>query len=197
MEQPLNVWLGPVGPRAPAGLNLIHWPALPPTELLARLPRLEWLIIESCRLDDHEGDGAALMELRLRQPHTCWLVAGPALPVTPAGLDRLERYRIQAQIPADIDAAGLARVQQALQAGELWLPRRVVQALYQRARQQHTETLMTLAGRARDRDEARDLRDQQILGMLQAGLSPKEISRSLGLSLHRVRRHLSGAQALG
>lgn len=195
--EPLNVWLGPHGPRGPTGLDLVHWPQLPETDLLARLPRLDLLIVEAQRLAADEGADAALMELRLRQPRACWLVAGSSSPVAPAWLDRLERYRIQALVAPDIDAAGLARVQLGLQAGELWLPRRVMQALYLRARQQHTETLMTLAGRARDRNEARDLRDQQILALLQAGLSPKEISRSLGLSLHRVRRHLSGPQDSG
>lgn len=172
----LIVWLGGAdaqrAPVAPAGWRTERWARLPDSAEVARLPKVDVLVVDEHGFDAGDGDATRLLE-------------------------QLERYRVQAAVSPDIDELALGRVLRALDSGDLWLPRSVLQTLYLRARQAHTQALMALAGRARDSDEAQDAREQQIRALQRGGLSHKEISRTLGMSLHVVRRHLSGTAGHG
>ncbi|NRT55845.1 response regulator transcription factor [Sphaerotilus uruguayifluvii] len=197
----LIVWLGGAdaqrAPVAPAGWRTERWARLPDSAEVARLPKVDVLVVDEHGFDAGDGDATRLLELRLHQPQTCWIVTWRCPSTAPALLEQLERYRVQAAVSPDIDELALGRVLRALDSGDLWLPRSVLQTLYLRARQAHTQALMALAGRARDSDEAQDAREQQIRALQRGGLSHKEISRTLGMSLHVVRRHLSGTAGHG
>ncbi len=96
-------------------------------------------------------------------------------------------------LTCDATAAERARALDAVLAGELWLPRRVLQWLYVK----YVEA--TEAGHAlRQGSSPLTPRESEVMALLQRGMTNREIAVRLGVSINTVKKHLSsGFDKLG
>lgn len=140
----------------------------------------------------HAIGRSALRRLHRLAPATDWLLCwpGPALEWLPYLLDCAAR----GTVTCEATATERAQAFDAVMAGDLWLPRRVQQWLYEKFVDVTTE-----AGRGLPRGASPlSPRESEIVALLHQGLSNREIGERLGISVNTVKKHLSsGFEKLG
>jgi DNA-binding NarL/FixJ family response regulator len=171
----------------PAGLREIHAACLDSVQELERFlagstPRLLLIGVELC-----ERIGAAgLARLRSGSPATDWALAW-AEPL-PRWCELILQTHSRGGVAWGIEAAQWQQALGAMLAGELWLPRALMQALY--------TTLLDAPHAAAASDTpgaALTTREVEAMALLRQGLHNKEIAARLGVSVNTVKKHLSNA----
>jgi DNA-binding NarL/FixJ family response regulator len=136
---------------------------------------------------------ATLRRLRRRLPHVDWVLCWDE--VSPRWLEILVCTGARGAVTADVDEIELARTFDAVAAGEVWLPRRVLQWLYATivTTSEHTEAISTqpFSSSLPVGDSRLTDREAEALDLLRQGLTNREIALRLGVSINTVKKHLA------
>jgi DNA-binding NarL/FixJ family response regulator len=136
----------------------------------------------------------ALRQLHRHAPHIDWILCWDE--VSPRWLDTLVHTGARGAVMADADEAELARTFDAVIAGEVWLPRRVLQWLYATIVEPPSaegESTQPYSSSLSAPDSNLTERESEVVGLLRHGLTNREIAVRLGVSINTVKKHVANA----
>ena len=128
-------------------------------------------------------DRAGALALHAVRPACRWLIGWPGY--APRWLGTLLLCDALGAVEWGCSAGSLERALNAVSTGDLWFPRMVLQRLYELARGMPREIDL-------DNPEADPLtpRELEVLMLVRAGLSNKQIAQRLGTSVNTVKKHV-------
>ena len=169
-------------------------PAL--TEDLERLlqhhhPRLLVADVQWCNIVGPR----VLRQLHRHMPHIDWILCWDE--VSPRWLETLVCTGARGAVTDDSDEAELARTFDAVLAGEVWLPRRVLQWLYativDAPAHLEPESTQPFSSSLPVNDGPLTTREAEVVSLLRQGLTNREIGDRLGVSINTVKKHVASA----
>ena len=158
-------------------------------ELAASQVAVHALILDADLICSHSL--AALHRYRQLRPHLPWLLAWDV--PSAEGCKLALALRVHGAVAWCSSREQLGQALDAVRAGELWFPRRVLQALYVAAL-----GAQPASGTAWHEDPAAPgltAREAQVLARLRHGHSNKQIAGELNISLNTVKKHLAHVYA--
>jgi DNA-binding NarL/FixJ family response regulator len=135
----------------------------------------------------------AVRRLHRHHPEVDWLLSWDA--PSPRWLDTLLQSGARGAVLHGADEVALARAFDAVLAGEIWLPRQVMQWLYASlvdAPHQDSTTPSTISS-AWPADSELTARESEVVGLMRHSLTNREIASRLGVSINTVKKHLGSA----
>ena len=169
-------------------------PAL--TEDLERLlqhhrPRLLVADVQWCNIVGPR----VLRQLHRHMPHIDWILCWDE--VSPRWLETLVCTGARGAVMDDADEAELARTFDAVLAGEVWLPRRVLQWLYativDAPSHVEGESTQPFSSSLPATDSRLTAREAEVVNLLRQGLTNHQIGDRLGVSINTVKKHVASA----
>jgi DNA-binding NarL/FixJ family response regulator len=137
----------------------------------------------------------ALRQLHRHMPHIDWVLCWDE--VSPRWLDALVATGARGAVMDDADESDLAQTFDAVLAGEVWLPRRVLGWLYATIIESpaadsgvSTQPFSTSLMQAESKLTEREF---EVVGLLKHGLTNREIALRLGVSINTVKKHVASA----
>jgi DNA-binding NarL/FixJ family response regulator len=150
-------------------------------------PRLVLADILWCQ----DAGSGVLRQLRQESPGTGWIVCWSS--PEPRWLPLLLDCGALGALPCDASPQEQLQALDAVRAGELWLPRKVLQWLYVRLLDAGAAGPVSVHGGAK-----LTAREAEVMALLHKGLTNREISVRLRISVSTVKKHLgSGFEKLG
>ncbi len=137
----------------------------------------------------------ALRHLHRHVPHIDWVLCWDE--VSPRWLESLICTGARGAVMKGADEADLARCFDAVLAGEVWLPRRVLQWLY--ASIVEAPGTESVSRRSRSHrpcpslDSRLTSREAEVVSLLRQGLTNREIALRLDVSINTVKKHVASA----
>lgn len=158
-------------------------------ELVASQIAVHALVVDAELICSHSLP--ALRHYRQLRPQLPWLLAWD----TPSAQRCSQAYELRAQggLAWSTSREQLAQALDAVRAGELWFPRRVLQALYVAAL--GAQPLVHIASHDDHAAPGLTEREAQVLARLRQGHSNKQIAIDLNISLNTVKKHLAHVYA--
>jgi DNA-binding NarL/FixJ family response regulator len=148
-------------------------------------PRMLFVGVELCALIGAAG----LHHLRHLSPSTDWVLVWPQ--PSPRWYETVLHTQARGGVAWDIEIAQCQRAMNAMLAGELWLPRAMMQALYTSLL---GSTLATPHGNGvLGPGGVLTHREAEAMLLMRRGLQNKEIAARLGISVNTVKKHLAHA----
>ncbi len=134
---------------------------------------------------------AALHRYRRLRPQLPWLLAWDV--PTAENCKLALELRVHGALPWSSSPEQLAQALDAVRAGELWFPRRVLHALYVAAL--GAQPISDIAWHEGHATPGLTAREAQVLARLRDGHSNKQIANDLRISLNTVKKHLAHVYA--
>jgi DNA-binding NarL/FixJ family response regulator len=135
---------------------------------------------------------AAIRRLHRHRPEIDWLLCWDA--PSPRWLETLVHSGARGVVLRVADATALARAFDAVVAGELWLPRQVMQWLYativDAPAADHASTAPSSSWSS---DSELTPRENEVAALMRQGLTNRDIAERLGVSVNTVKKHLASA----
>jgi len=150
-------------------------------QIASRMP--EWLVFDVSLSAACGPEWLRVVRHALPVEHWLLMWEEPSL----RWLDTIIALRARGAIRRDTTALELQRALRMMQHGELWLPRGIQMALY--------ESLLDLAAPLEKAEPYIGLtpREAEVMESMRQGLTNKEISARLGISVNTVKKHLASA----
>lgn len=137
----------------------------------------------------------ALRHLHRHVPHVDWILCWDE--VSPRWLESLVCTGARGAVMNNADEADLARCFDAVLAGEVWLPRRVLQWLYativDATGTESVSTTQPFSSTLPSIDSRLTSREAEVVNLLRQGLTNREIALRLDVSINTVKKHVAGA----
>lgn len=152
-------------------------------------PRLLVADVQWCE----QVDVATLRRLHRHLPSIDWVLCWDE--VSPRWLEALVSTGARGAVAYGADEIELGRTFDAVIAGEVWLPRRVLQWLYAgivNSPEASTSSLSFSSSLPLE-DSRLTLREAEVVDLLRHGLTNREISARLGVSINTVKKHVASA----
>lgn len=135
---------------------------------------------------------AAVRRLHRHRPEIDWLLCWDA--PSPRWLETLVHSGARGAVLRGADGTALARAFDAVVAGELWLPRQVMQWLYativDAPAADHASSMPSSSWPA---DSELTPRENEVAALMRQGLTNRDIATRLGVSINTVKKHLANA----
>lgn len=150
-------------------------------------PELLLFDLQAC----NEIGAAPLGRLRRAQPSTRWIIGRqtPSTGLLPAVLNTGARMCLEWQSQPEVVRRGL----EAEQGGGLWFPREITRELYDAV--QRLPGLFGNSASVKDPVATFSPRELEVVALLQAGFSNKEMAARLGITVNTVKKHVQRAFA--
>jgi two-component system nitrate/nitrite response regulator NarL len=137
----------------------------------------------------------ALRHLHRHLPHIDWILCWDE--VSPRWLDALVCTGARGAVMRDADEIEVAHTFDAVLAGEVWLPRRVLQWLYativEAPGAESVSTTQSFSSTLPSLDSRLTSREAEVVGLLRQGLTNREIALRLDVSINTVKKHVAAA----
>lgn len=137
----------------------------------------------------------ALRHLHRHVPHIDWVLCWDE--VSPRWLESLICTGARGAVMKGADEADLARCFDAVLAGEVWLPRRVLQWLYasivDAPGAESVSTTQPFSSTLPSLDSRLTSREAEVVTLLRQGLTNREIALRLDVSINTVKKHVASA----
>lgn len=134
---------------------------------------------------------ASLRELRRHAPSVDWLLVWDE--PSPRWLEVLVASGARGAIENGAENMALGRAFDAVIAGELWLPRRVMKWLYATMIDGAATAGPSTASSAWPADSELTPRETEVAELMRHGMTNREIAERLGVSVNTVKKHLASA----
>ena len=115
--------------------------------------------------------------------------------VTDTAFDEVLRSRARGCIETDVPPLVFVHAVRAVARGELWLPRWMLEIVYEQALAGGLAAPRTHPGSVSPRWRELTAREVEVLQLVRAGLTNKEVARQLDISASTVKKHLHSALA--
>jgi DNA-binding NarL/FixJ family response regulator len=135
-----------------------------------------------------------LRQLHRHLPSIDWILCWDE--VSPRWLETLVCTGARGAVMDDADETDLVRTFDAVLAGEVWLPRRVLQWLYATIVETPTtegESTQPFSSSLPATDSRLTMREAEVASLLRQGLTNREIGERLGVSINTVKKHVASA----
>jgi DNA-binding NarL/FixJ family response regulator len=136
-----------------------------------------------------------LRQLHRHMPQMDWILCWDE--VSPRWLETLVCTGARGAVMDDADEEELARTFDAVLAGEVWLPRRVLQWLYativDASAHVEGESTQPFSSSLPATDSRLTMREAEVVSLLRQGLTNREIGHRLGVSVNTVKKHVASA----
>ncbi|HET9976211.1 MAG TPA: response regulator transcription factor [Burkholderiaceae bacterium] len=134
----------------------------------------------------------AIKRLHRHAPHVDWLLSWDE--PSPQWLETLVHSGARGAVTRTAGQTDLARAFDAVDAGEIWLPRRVLQWLYATLTDASLQDAnSTLPSSLWPNNSQFTPREAEVVDLLRHGLTNREIGQRLGVSINTVKKHVASA----